>query len=50
MHDIFDVDYLADLLPREPDVHLIVRNVLGDNLRLNVSTRGAFAIFPTLTQ
>ena len=47
MHDIFDIDYLADLLPREPDVQLIVRNFLGENLRSNVSTRGAYAIFPT---
>ncbi|HIG40661.1 MAG TPA: hypothetical protein EYQ14_09000 [Gammaproteobacteria bacterium] len=47
MHDIYDADYLATLLPRDQKVRLIVEHLLGENLKPNVSTRGVYAIFPT---
>ncbi|MDA0790727.1 MAG: phytanoyl-CoA dioxygenase family protein [Proteobacteria bacterium] len=50
LHDIGTAPWLLDLLPRNPVVRKIAKQMLGENLRNTRCCRGVYAIFPTRSE
>lgn len=47
LHDLGNVDYVLDLLPRDAAVRAVANMLLDQDLRATSQTRGVYAVFPT---